>query len=281
MKIILSRKGFDSSAGGVANPIFPDGRLLSLPIPDTSAPLDYGLIHFDGGNLALLVTQLTKGRMTGAEKAHLDPDLDPYALPRARSWQPSFGQSGAAQGHLISQAVGPGDLFLFFGWFRRILRDKGVYGFEKTAPDLHVLFGWLQIDRIVDLNQNRPSPRHWMAYHPHLFGRRGRNNAIYLGRKRLSWPHTHGKIAGAGLFPRIKPELILTEPNRSRTHWLLPAWFHPDGRRTHLSYHGDPTRWSAHPRGIRLKSVARGQEYVLNCEDYPEAVDWVRTLFRQ
>ena len=33
MKIILSRKGFDSSAGKQANPIMPDGTLLSMPIP--------------------------------------------------------------------------------------------------------------------------------------------------------------------------------------------------------------------------------------------------------
>ena len=31
MKIILSRKGFDSANGGGPSPIFPDGRLLSLP----------------------------------------------------------------------------------------------------------------------------------------------------------------------------------------------------------------------------------------------------------
>jgi len=34
MKIILSRKGFDSSYGGYASPIFPDGSILSLPIPN-------------------------------------------------------------------------------------------------------------------------------------------------------------------------------------------------------------------------------------------------------
>ena len=34
MRIILSRKGFDSSSGGVPSPIFPDGTTLSLFIPD-------------------------------------------------------------------------------------------------------------------------------------------------------------------------------------------------------------------------------------------------------
>ena len=36
MKVILSRKGFDSSSGRMCNPILPDGILLSLPIPGES-----------------------------------------------------------------------------------------------------------------------------------------------------------------------------------------------------------------------------------------------------
>ena len=37
MKLILSRKGFDSANGGCPSPIL-DGRLCSLPIPDAGAP---------------------------------------------------------------------------------------------------------------------------------------------------------------------------------------------------------------------------------------------------
>ena len=33
MKIILSRKGFDSSWGGCPSPVLPDGTMLSMPIP--------------------------------------------------------------------------------------------------------------------------------------------------------------------------------------------------------------------------------------------------------
>ena len=33
MKVILSRKGFDSANGGIASPIFEDGTMLSFPIP--------------------------------------------------------------------------------------------------------------------------------------------------------------------------------------------------------------------------------------------------------
>ena len=33
MKVILSRKGFDSSNGGIVSPIFEDGTMVSFPIP--------------------------------------------------------------------------------------------------------------------------------------------------------------------------------------------------------------------------------------------------------
>lgn len=42
MKVILSRKGFDSGYGGWASPILPDGRMLSLPIPASN-----GLVSYD------------------------------------------------------------------------------------------------------------------------------------------------------------------------------------------------------------------------------------------
>ena len=33
MKVILSRKGFDSANGGIASPILEDGAIVSFPIP--------------------------------------------------------------------------------------------------------------------------------------------------------------------------------------------------------------------------------------------------------
>ena len=46
MKIILSRKGFDSANGGIVSPIMEDGTLISFPIPsddrDNFEDLIYG-----------------------------------------------------------------------------------------------------------------------------------------------------------------------------------------------------------------------------------------------
>ena len=49
MKIILSRKGFDSANGGIVSPIFEDGTMISFPIPsgdtDTYDSLYYNGFH--------------------------------------------------------------------------------------------------------------------------------------------------------------------------------------------------------------------------------------------
>ena len=37
MKVILSRKGFDSVNGGIVSPILEDGTMISFPIPSTDA----------------------------------------------------------------------------------------------------------------------------------------------------------------------------------------------------------------------------------------------------
>ncbi len=277
MEIILSRKGFDSSTGGVANPILPDGTMVSLPIPDPAAPRDYAAIRSGSHGLGSLVAQLTRGRMTGYERAHLDPDLNAGSVARPRGWRPMFGQTGAAQGHLNKMGVTTGDLFLFFGWFRETVLVNDRYRYKKKTPDQHILFGWLRIARMVDLNTTPPAT--WMQAHPHCFGNRGRHNMLYVARERLDLPGLPAHLPGAGLFRRFRPELVLTRPGKSRSHWRLPSWFHPEGRASCLSYHTQKSRWCRGEDGVHLKSAARGQDFVLNTRHYPEALDWIVALF--
>src|SRR5688572_14147554 len=88
MKVILSRKGFDSSAGGTASPIMSDGTMLSLPIPDKSSPIRYHDITLMGRSLGDLVPAITRGRIKPHFGAHLDPDLIASAHPRQPGWRP-------------------------------------------------------------------------------------------------------------------------------------------------------------------------------------------------
>src|SRR3712207_8073283 len=83
MRLILSRKGFDSALGGAASPIFPDGTMTSLPIPLDGAPTTYAqIVKGPEASLGPIVADLTRGAITGAMTAHLDPDLANPALDR-------------------------------------------------------------------------------------------------------------------------------------------------------------------------------------------------------
>ena len=147
MKLILSRKGFDSQSGGCPSPIFPDGTLYSLPIPHNQSEVTYGDLWHGDTNIGEMVADLTGSRIGSKVRAHLDPDINHVAYPRQKGWQPLFGQSGAAQGHLDNQGVQTGDLFLFFGLFQKVEKTAGKWCFVKDAPKQHLLWGWLQIGK--------------------------------------------------------------------------------------------------------------------------------------
>ena len=125
-KIILSRKGCDSSAGGCASPIFPDDRIASLPIPDECGPSTYRDIASSLSEFSTIGDLLDAlGRPLANRHAHLDPDLKALSRPRARGWRPTFGQDEAAEGHLRNNGITIGDLFLFFGWFQDVRSHAG------------------------------------------------------------------------------------------------------------------------------------------------------------
>ena len=137
MKLIFSRKGFDSSAGGVPSPLV-DGRPISLPIPTRMpTPTRYADLR-DG--VAELVTDLTRGRVAADRPCHLDPDLDANSLVRLPGWRGVLGQVSAAQSHLSNNGVGRGDVFLFWGLYRPVVRSPaGMWTYAGMAE--HRLFG--------------------------------------------------------------------------------------------------------------------------------------------
>ncbi len=290
MKLILSRKGFDSKNGGCPSPILDD-RLYSLPIPDAEAPTSYGEISsFNGSAIAQIVEDLTGGRFKRGNGAHLDPDLRRDAITRARRWRPIFGQAAGAQGHLTNQKVDRGDLFIFFGCFRRAEQVGGAFRFVRGAPKLHVIFGWLQVGgvihvtdkvaRVIRDTDSVVAEFPWADGHPHLAApHRYKNNTLYFASDRLS--SIGIDASGGGTFERVAPELILTQTDEyvNCSTWRLPRWFLPGGRPP-LSHHSKLARWLDCGTSTRLRSVGRGQEFVLDVDQYPEAHAWLRSIFR-
>lgn len=284
MRLILSRKGFDSSAGGCPSPIFPDGSLYTLPIPDPKSTVRYGDLHHAGFDIGGLVEDLTRGTYSPDHTAHLDPDMHVDALPRLPGWTPLLGQTGAAQGHLRKQGVVEGDLLLFFGLFRKVEKVNGHWRFVRSAPPQHILWGWLSIGHIVAVDTLSDGALPWARYHPHFQVGPDAANTLYIASDRLALDNRKSALPGAGIFPELKPELVLTRPESSRpSAWRLPHFFYPQAGRAPLSYHTRMERWQEASAGgdsefCNLQCAARGQEFVLDTGEYPQVIPWLRQL---
>lgn len=252
MKIVLSRKGFDSQYGRIPSPILPDGTLLSLPIPTTESGCRFTELKHGGQSYADLIIALGGDTATAASCCHLDPDLRPGSAP---GWVPAFGQTGAAQTHLSNQGVGIGDLFLFFGRFRQTeFGPDGRLRYVRGAPTQHIVFGYLQVGKVVQGDEVRDYPWHPHADNPNPLP----NNTLYLSTDQL----TGTDLPGAGVLD-IHPDRVLTAPGLALSRWRMLTWM----RHATISYHS--------PRSIKdgyLQSAAKGQEFVIDAT--PDVLAW-------
>ena len=213
MKISLSRKGLDT--GGIhkmASPILPCGCLCSIPIRYPRSDVQYSDILFGARTLQEIRAELNP--KSSNELAHLDPDLRHDALVyRPKAWRPAFGQSKAAAGLLNSQGMGAGDLFIFFGWFRRTkMSDRKLRFDPADSRGRHIVFGWLEVKEVVD----KLPLCHDLSFlkdHPHVrfFKQEGGNNKIYVSSK------TGLK---AGVFSTESESIVLTRDGGRLTQWL-------------------------------------------------------------
>lgn len=127
MKVILSRKGFDSQYGGMPSPILPDGTLLSLPIPSKEDTTKYTDLTWNGKSYYELIQELKPSSQIKANyTCHLDPDIRKAAADRLDGWKLTFGQTGFPLGHLQKQKVGIWGLVSVFWLFppNRVYRRK-------------------------------------------------------------------------------------------------------------------------------------------------------------
>jgi hypothetical protein len=324
--VILSKKGFDATYGGFASPILLGERLISLPVPALSGEdkrikfreLSYG----KNKKIVELLAEMGKKRIKipGCNESksprnrkdrwellenrpvHLDPDVRRESYPRKLGWRGLFGINGMYQSHIENRTDGkglePGDLFLFFGWFKEYRYDSSnkliCAENKKDYPEgKHVIFGYLQIGTILQLwKMNKCDPRiqKWMDYHPHIgrnrriVGSRDRwlkKNTLYVARKTFNFDARAPKKPGSGLFrfdDCSSRHITLTKKGCTRaTQWGLPRPF-TTPKKAGISHCPKPWGWETWEKGYFQLPPTFGQEFVI--EECAEIEKWARSLIR-
>ena len=260
MKVVFSRKGFDSGYGGIPSPILPDGTMLSMPIPSPGDKVRYDDLSHDGVSYADIIKQLKATNPVVDVDCHLDPDIRGEITTRIDGWKPAFGQIDAAQSHLHNQGVGIGDLFLFFGWFRHTKKVNGKLSYDGPSSGFHAIYGYMQVGEIITRYEDVPE---WLQSHPHAKKERWvRNNAIYIASDNLS---LNPALPGAGCFTFTENHK-LTKEGCSRSIWNLPDFF----RDIPITYNAKAWKEDG------FHSAAKGQEFVFEANE--TAIRWITGL---
>jgi len=230
MKVILSRKGFDSANGGIPSPIFEDDTMLSFPIPSKNHEMDKIAYNELACNGVLLYKILKDLGYSGAEFCHLDPDLDiTRRVDSVEGWKPAFGQINQSASYLLNNKIDEGYLFLFFGNFRHVVESDGKYKFarrNKNSEDpyygreMKAIWGYLQVGEIISEAKKQKK----FFWHPHACKKRifGNNNLIFTAAEHLSFAPD---MPGCGIFFIMKKEYFQylenpRQPGRRKRHMM-------------------------------------------------------------
>ena len=278
MKIVLSRKGFDSQYGKIKSPILEDGTLLSLPIPQENDTRLFDDLLYDDKTYYEIIKELKPnwqypvnkktGKTPKKQTAHLDPDLRKDTLKeRPDDWKPIFGQSAAAQGHLNNQGVGVGDIFLFFGTFAETKKINGklVYDTKSAYPDgAHIIFGYLQIGEILCPNKDQEYANlpDYVRHHSHAKkeyldqnDRPRKNNCMYVASEKLTSLDLDLPGAGTLIIDKSKKR-VLSKKGMNKSQWAYPFI---DFKNLKISYHSKNAFQDEY-----FQSAAKGQEFVID-----------------
>lgn len=273
-KISFSRKGFDSTYGGKSSPILPDGRLISLPIPQSDGLCSFRELKVDD-NLSFeeLFNALGYEAMIDA-KCHLDPDIYPKALQiRMPGWKPSLGHT-EQQSHLSSHGFSVGDIFLFYGMFRKTALDfkRNIVWDKKDKQKKHIMWGYLEVGEILPVRQGTQCPE-WLERHPHTcpHHRVASGNTIYISSYFLTMDQS---LPGAGVF-KYSDDLTLTKDGLSLTKWdRNKLEFMKDYKISRIA----KDAWADNNY---FQSVNIGQEIIITpTDDGTKLKEWVLRLIR-
>jgi len=263
-KVILSRKGCDSSYGGASSPIMPNGDLISIPIPanEKEKGISYSKIHY--GNKSYLEIMKELGlKIPASETCHFDPDLIKEGYHRKENWRGVFGQHGAALTHLENQNLAKGDIFLFFGSFKRTYQNHKL-NFERDYAR-HIIFGYLIVGEILKVD-SQVNPI--FNEHPHF-----ENKELYSPRNTV---YIAAQEEGYGTF-KYREELVLTKNGFPKSLWELPLIFHPL-KGTNISRHSEKD-FEIRNQSVFLRTRGIGQDFVISGN--PKIIEWAENIIEE
>ena len=275
MKVIFSRKGFDTSYGKGSSPILPNNDMLSFPIPVTEKEKGTNInkLQINNCSYSKAFKQLYPKRESYI--SHFDPDLNVLTKKnRHENWKGIFGQIGAASTHLQNEMIQIGDIFLFFGSFKSTFEYNNRLEFEKQH-EFHAIFGYLQIGDIFNPKNDPDRNQYGTIYneHPHFQNRdliMYSNNAVYIATEEFE----NTKLPGSGIF-KYNSKLRLSKEGYFKSYWELPLFFGHQNM-VSISYHKDLKRQRKVKDKLILHTVGKGQDFVVS--ENIEVSKWVVDL---
>lgn len=279
MKVILSKKGLDSSNSN--KPILiQEGKLMPfIPIPSVEDKLKYSNINEykdltayfrDGKNKLKYSIDINNISQEVVLGCHLDPQLkDYFSCGENKKFRATFGPNTNWVGYLD---VKVDDIILFFGYYQ-----------EGNNIAKHTIFGYMQVDKIVKINKDdimigeerieksdiEKSEYSYLKNNPHFDKE---NETIYIAKQEF----TLGKnIKGYGFF-KYNPCLELTGSDKSLCHWQI-------GELSGLSIKGrdDKKNLKIDDDGFIMVPKTFWQEFVIleeTTEKDKKSINWAKKL---
>ena len=241
--LVISRKGFDSTAGGRASPILENGEIFSVPIPQKKqSPFRYRDLRFNDLAGQDILNLIGAKSISDKDFCHVDPLFSEK--------KGIFGQAGGAQGELDNYGIERGDLFLFFGWLQ----------VEKIIKGNNEILNYLSNDGLTHPHGTKDETQY-------------KNNTIYVASKNLTFSDRVRDLKGHGRFKKTAQELILTEKDKTRSRWRFPQEYFSDTR----NLFRNRLKWKDR-KNCLVNCMGIGQEFILNAHDNPSVIDWASHL---
>jgi len=271
MRVILSRKGFDTKYGGIPSPILEDGTLLSLPIPVNGSPRKYSDLFYNRESFEDIIKQLKRG--FNRTDAAIDPDLRPEIFNAPSNWVASFGIGKGEITHFKNQQVGVDDLVLFFGWFKEAERNNGKLRYVKGAPDLHIIYAYMQLGNIID-DSTKATEFYYLRPYIEKIAPLSPSNKLCVARDTCSWDETR---KGSGVLKYDKRLVLTKEGMGDFAKWGLPDFFRD--KEISLSCMGDTKiRWKQDEKGDWYFQFIKSPGQWFAIQDNPEVEAWAKEL---